>query len=83
MPQADKIRSYVLKNYIEPTRQRGESTVHVFASDVHAGLELESRFPAVCSALDADNFLEMARVTLVSRKGPKQSSTVEWVFAVR
>jgi hypothetical protein len=29
------------------------------------------------------NYLELARVTLVSRKGPKQSSTVEWVFAVQ
>ncbi|MDI6769432.1 MAG: hypothetical protein QMD04_07125 [Anaerolineales bacterium] len=79
---ADQIRQHVLKNYIELARKRGESTVRVRANDVHTALGLQHRFPAICSALDADNFLELARVTLVSRKGPKQSSTVEWVFAV-
>jgi 5-methylcytosine-specific restriction protein B len=80
---ADQIRQYVLKNYIEPARQRGDSTVHVKASAVHSALGLQSRFPAICSALDSDKFLEYARVTLVNRSGPKQSSSVEWIFAVK
>jgi 5-methylcytosine-specific restriction protein B len=83
MIQADLIRQYVLKNYIRPARQRGDSTVRVRASEVHTGLGLQSHFPAVCSALDADTFLEQARVTIVTRSGPHQSSSVEWVFAVK
>ena len=82
MIQADRIRYYVLKNYIEPARQRGDSTVRVRASEVHAGLGLKGRFPSVCSALDGDKFLEQAKVTLVQRSGPLQSSTVEWVFNI-
>jgi 5-methylcytosine-specific restriction enzyme B len=80
---ADQIRHYVLKNSIEPARQRGDSTVHVNANAVHSALGLHSRFPAICSALDSDKFLNYARVTLVSRSGPQQSSSVEWIFAVK
>jgi 5-methylcytosine-specific restriction protein B len=83
MKQADQIHRYVLKTYIEPARQRGESSVRVRASEVHAGLGLKSRFPAVCSALDGNKFLEQAKVTLVQRSGPLQSSTVEWVFNIK
>jgi hypothetical protein len=44
--------------------------VTVNVGDFHAALGLKNRFPAVCSALDADKFLTQARVTLVRRSGP-------------
>jgi 5-methylcytosine-specific restriction protein B len=82
MTQADRIRRYVREHHIDPARQAGQSTVTVKAADVHAALDLENRFPAVCSALDAGKFLDEARVTLVQRSGPHQGSTVVWVFGV-
>lgn len=82
MSQADQIRKYVLDQIIEPARRQSRSLVQVHAAEVHAAMKLENRFPAVCSALDADKFLGEARVTLVRRSGPKHGSTAEWVFGL-
>jgi len=82
MRQADQIRFYVLNEIIVPARKNGLKTVKVRAWDVHQALGLESRMPAVCSALDADKFLVFAHVKLVRRHGPLQSSSVEWVWEV-
>ena len=80
MTEADRIRKYVLDHYITPARQQNQTTIKVVASQVHSGLGLHARMPAVCGALDADKFLDYAQVTLVSRSGPKQGSTATWVF---
>lgn len=82
MTQADQIRRYVIDHYIQPARLTGQSTVRVNADAVHCALQLENRYPAVCSALDADRFYTQAKVTLVQRIGPKQSTTAEWCFAL-
>ena len=82
MSLADRIRNHDLRGWIDPARSAGHPQVTVRARDVHAALGLRSRYPAVCGALDADKFLDVARVTLVRRSGPRQSSTVEWVFAL-
>ena len=82
MTLADRIREHVLNQHIRPARTQGRATVTIRAAEVHAALGLEKRYPAVCGAVDTDKFLEMARVTLARRAGPRQSSTVEWVFAL-
>lgn len=82
MTTADEIRHFILKNFIQPARARSEKTVTFSAADIHDGRQLASRFPLVCTSIDTDKFLDYASVTLVSRKGPKQSSTVQWIFAL-
>jgi 5-methylcytosine-specific restriction enzyme B len=79
---ADKVREYVLVTFILPARRRGERTISFSSSDIHNGMGLKGRFPLVCSSIDADKFLEYANVVLASREGPKQSSTVRWVFDI-
>jgi len=79
---ANKIRCYVNESFIEPARIAGNTSVTVTAGDVHKDLKLESRMPAVCAALDAAKFQEHSRVLLSKRSGPKQSSTVKWVFSI-
>lgn len=79
---ADQIRHYVKIELIEPARKRGEKLINVNAGDVHQRMKLENRMPAVCSALDAGKFLDYARVTLISRNGPLQGGTAEWVFGL-
>jgi hypothetical protein len=82
MTTANEIRYFVLKNYIQPARNRSEKTVSFTAADIHEAMSFENRYPLVCSSIDTDKFLDYASVTLVSRKGPKQSNTVQWVFAL-
>jgi hypothetical protein len=83
MTHADQIREYVLKTYIIPARQSGNSMATVHAKEIHAALGFGNRMPLVCGALDADKFLDYAQVTLVRRTGPKQGSTAEWVFEIK
>lgn len=80
MTQADKIREFVKKNYIDPARQSGQKTVTVRASEIHKAMGLEKRFPAICGAIDTDKFIKFASVVLYKRTGPLQSSTVLWTF---
>lgn len=82
MSQAERIRDHVIQKYIEPARKSGRNTVKVTAKDVHTALGLNSRYPNVCNALDGDKFKARARIIIRTRSGPKQSSTVSWVYEI-
>jgi hypothetical protein len=82
MSQADQIRQFVVIKWIEPARKAGESMVRIRSGEVHHAMGLKNRMPSICDALDAQVFLDVARVTLVNRTGPHQGSTAEWVFAL-
>ncbi len=82
MVSANEVRKYAL-GMIQAARQRGERTISFSALDISKGLGLKQRFPLICSAIDADKFLDYASVILIKREGPKQSTTVRWVFDLR
>jgi 5-methylcytosine-specific restriction enzyme B len=77
---ADLVREYVLYDTIVPARRAGRIEVTVRAGDVHAAMHLKDRMPAVCGALDAEKFLDLAQVNLVARSGPHQGANAQWVF---
>jgi len=79
---ADQIRHFVLETYILPARERGQSTIHLVAGEIHAEMGLKDRMPAVCGALDAGKFADQCHIVVVSRQGPKYSNTAEWVVEV-
>lgn len=76
MRQADRIREYVLENYIEPARDRGDRFITIRAGDVGKAMGLLSRMPAIASALKARKFESYANVELVDAKGPHQGSNL-------
>jgi hypothetical protein len=80
--RADQVRHFVLERLIEPGRAAGERTVTVRAGDVQRGLGWWNRVPSVCSALDGREFERMSHTRLIERRGPVQSTTAEWVFAL-
>jgi 5-methylcytosine-specific restriction protein B len=80
MGLADEIREYVLVNYIEPARRRGESTVTVRAGDVHQAMGLKDRMPAVAGAIGAAKFQSYANVRLIRREGPHQGANLFLTF---
>ena len=79
---ADRIRENVRARHIEPARQAGRETVTLRAGDVGRDMGLKNRMPAVCSALGSKLFLREARVRLVERVGPRQSTTTEFRFEI-
>ena len=80
MGLADKIREYVLNEYIKPARRRGESTVTVRAGDVHKAMGLVNRMPAVGGALGAAKFENYANVRRIKSEGPHQGANLRLTF---
>jgi hypothetical protein len=80
--QADEIRKYAKMHFIIPARQRKEPRVTFTAKDIHQGMDLASRYPLVCAAIDAKKFKEFARVELTKRDGPNQGATARWTFKI-
>ena len=76
----DRIRRYALDHYVEPGRQARERVVTIRAGDVHRGMGLTSRVPAVCGALGSALFQRFAGVTLMERLGPVQSTTTQFRY---
>lgn len=82
MSQADEIRAVVNRDWIEPARKAGKREATVRSGDVHSQMGLKNLMPAVCGAVDAKKFADTYGVKLISRTGPPQGATVEWVFAI-
>lgn len=68
---ADKIRQFVLINYIIPGRERGEKTAVVRSGDIHSQMKLHGQHANVCQTLKGYKLQEVARVILLSVTGPK------------
>ena len=78
---ADRIREHVRAQYIDAARRDGGNAVTIRAGDVARDLHLRNRVPAVCSALGSKLLLEQAGLRLVERRGPRQSTTTEFLYA--
>lgn len=79
---ADEVREYVLVAIIKPARRKGEKTITVISGNIQKLMGIDERNPLVCGSLDTNKFLTYADLKLISREGPKQSSTVKWVFEI-
>jgi hypothetical protein len=80
--QSDEIRKYAKTRFVIPARKKGEGRVSFTARDIHQGLDLASRYPMVCSAIDSKKFADFARVELIKRDGPQQGATAHWTYKV-
>ena len=77
---ADRIRQYVLENYIERAREKGDPTAEVLVRDVNEALGLNEAWPNICQALARRKFQELARVPPPERIGADQSSATVFRF---
>ncbi len=80
MTHADRIRQFVIDNYVDPARSAGRTECTVRAGDVHRSMNLRDRMPAVCSAIGGVKFLHMATVSLRDRTGPTNGANVYFCF---
>ena len=83
MTIADRIRSHVVKHYVEPARSRGEEAVTIIAGAVLRDLQLRGDYaPSVCSALRARKFSAEYDLELLRVDGPrsKQSTTTAFTY---
>ncbi|MEM3873977.1 MAG: hypothetical protein QXU45_02470 [Candidatus Bathyarchaeia archaeon] len=81
MSQADFIREFVFKNYIQPARNRGEKEITITAGDVARRLRLY-RIPNICNVLGGRKLQVMCGVRLLERSGPHQSTTTKFTYQI-
>jgi len=83
MPKlADQIRSFLEIHYIAPARTHGTTRLKLRAGDVHMAMKLNSRVPAVCSAMESESFLRKNRLQLIERQGPRQGANVYFTYGL-
>ncbi len=80
---ADRIRQYVLEQYIEPAREEGRDHAEVLVRDVNEALGLMEAWPNICQALAGRIFQDMAQIPEPERIGADQSSATRFRFDLR
>lgn len=84
MTQAENIRNYAIRNFIQPAREKGHKSVSFTAADINQGLGFHhSDDSAICSAIDTDIFRNLASAFLIHREGRPRTSKVTWTFDLR
>ena len=78
--QADEIRRHAIENYVTPWRELGQETLAIRAGDVEREMGLRQATPNVCSALEGRKFQAQASLVLVSREGPRRSTTTTYYY---
>ena len=85
--QADKIRQYVIEKHINPARINGQKYVKIISGDIQKEMGLKNKLPAICSALEAQEFAIQAGVTSAKRENRQgnlnPSSTVHYEFELK
>lgn len=79
---ADRIRRFVLENYIQPARAAGQRSVMVRVGDVNTAMGLNSRQAAIAGAVGAKKFEQYAHVRLLSREGPHMGANLIFTFEI-
>jgi hypothetical protein len=80
MTLAERIRRFAFEIFVAPMRDAPGAQFRIRAGDVHKGMRLSGRMPAVCGALDSMIFRRDYGLELVRRTGPAQGANVEFVF---
>ena len=81
--QSDEVRKFVKQHFIIPARAARQERIIITAGEIAKSMKLQERMPMVCGALDAKKFEEFARVKVIRREGPKQSSAAKWTLKIK
>src|SRR5271157_4319983 len=80
---ADQVREHARREYIEPARRRGDSTVRIVAGDVQKAVRLVNRTALVCQALKSHKFIEENHLALEKWDGPPSGMSTTVTFTYR
>ncbi|MCW2338226.1 5-methylcytosine-specific restriction protein B [Sphingobium sp. B2D3A] len=80
--QADRIRRYVLDNYIIPARADAQPSVTITVGALNNEMGLHMAWPNICQALEGRLFLDLAKVPPPAAEGPKQSTTRKLTYSL-
>ena len=81
MASAERIRQYVIEQYVAPARAAGDREIEIRAGDIRQGMGLDTPLRFVCSAIETQVFQVAANVML-ERRGPAYGADVTWRFSL-
>lgn len=82
MKMADRIREHADSRCVRPARVGGVKQVTIRAGDVHRGMGLSGKLPAVCSALGSNRFVDECGLRRLAVEGPLNGSNCELTFEI-
>ncbi|MBL7209203.1 MAG: hypothetical protein ISS52_03820 [Dehalococcoidia bacterium] len=80
MKLADSIRQFAIEQHIALARARGDATIWIRGGDIHSAMELRARLPAVCAALGANKFEQLAGVKRMAMEGPANGANTRFQY---
>lgn len=80
MTQADRIRTFIVRNFVVPAQAAGRATLSLRAGDVHRMMGLSNMPRAVCSVLRGARLHREASLTLTGQEGPEDGMNVWFHF---
>ncbi|MSQ23657.1 MAG: hypothetical protein EXR58_03760 [Chloroflexi bacterium] len=83
MTQADEIRAYVWRAFLQPARWAGKTQVTIRAGTVQTEMGLQNALPAVCGALGSNKFEKQYEVNRVPSTGSTKGANAEFIFSFR
>lgn len=82
MSQADEIREWVKRNYIEPAHKDGLRQVTINAGEVARQVTGGTNIPNVNNALRGKKLQEMCRIQLIKVEGTSESTTATYIYKI-
>lgn len=79
---ADRIREFVLEDYVKPARAQGRKSIKIRAGDVHREMQLWQQCPNVCHVLKGTKLQETANLRLISSDGPTMGHNTVCTYEV-
>ncbi len=83
MNLAEQVKEFARRQYLEPARRRGETTIRIVAGDLHRALRFVNRVPTVCTALRSTRFLQENGLILEKREGPPSGLGTKVAYTYR
>ncbi len=80
---ADRIRQYLKRQYLDTARLCGLTIVRIVAGDIHKELGLRNRVPNVCQVLRSRKFLNENQLVLEKFEGPPSGLGTTATFTYR
>lgn len=78
-----QVQEHVRLTYVQPAKQRGDTTVRIKAGDVHRELRWANRVPSVCTTLGSQKFQRETGLELISKHGPPSGYSTTVVYTYR
>ena len=85
MKPTELTKKYVISNYVNPARLRGEKIIQVRVGNLQKELGWTNRTPSVFSTLLSKDFQQEAGVELIEKRGgpPSGGPSTTWQFVFR